>query len=243
MRDIKFENGEYYHIYNRGVDKRNIFNDKNDIWRFIKGVLIFNRFKVVGSIREELKERRIDSNLVTVNFRELIESTGELVEIIAICLNPNHFHILVKQVSDNGISKFMHKLGSGFTRYINEKNDRSGSLFQGTFKATYVENDDVLTYISAYINLNYEIHGIKDLDKKLVFSSWDEYCGKNKVMNICKGKNDVLKQFKNIEEYKKFAKEIAKESKELKAVKKEELEEMKEIDRKMWEEMKQKYLE
>jgi len=242
-RNIQFENEAYYHIYNRGVDKRKVFTEKNDIWRFVKGVLLFNRLKPIGSIRDELGENLIYSSKATVDFGELTKLSGELVKIVAICLNPNHFHILVKQISDNGISKFMHKLGYGYTRYFNEKNNRSGSLFQGKFKAKFIHNDDILAYVSAYINLNYEIHGIKGDDKNLVFSSWSEYCGENKVLNICDDKNVVLKQFKNKEEYKKFVKNVVKESKESKSRRKKELQETKKEVREVWKEKQKYYLE
>ncbi len=230
MRDLKFQNGEYYHIYNRGVDKRNIFEDKNDLWRFVKGILIFNRPEVVGSIRDELNESHekktgrnpVSAGFDNVDFSRLVKEGGELIEIIAVCLNPNHFHLLVKQISDNGISKFMHKLGLGYTKYFNIKNERTGSLFQGRFKAKYIEHDDALTYVSAYINKNDKIHGINGRGKELVFSSWSEYCGENKIVNICEGKDKVLGQFQSIEDYKKYAKKVAKESKKLKQEKRQE---------------------
>ena len=140
IRKVSFVKGEYYHIYNRGVDKRKIFSDKNDLWRFIKCILVFNRKESVGSIRDELGRkdaRGLASGFVT-NYVDLIEKSGELVEFVAICLNPNHYHFLVKQISDNGISKFQQRLGTGYTGHYNEKNNRNGSLFQGKFKAKHI---------------------------------------------------------------------------------------------------------
>ncbi|MBU1557401.1 transposase [Patescibacteria group bacterium] len=216
VRSIKFENGEYYHIYNRGTDKRKIFGDKNDIWRFIKGVLIFNRLNPIGSIREELGENLISRGKASGDFKELVDLSGELVEFVCFCLNLNHYHFLVKQVSDDGISKFMHRLGTGYTGYFNEKNKRSGALFQGKFKAVHIESNEQLLYTSAYVNLNDKIHGINDDDKELVFSSWNEYLGKNKTVNICKGKNMILGQYGNLGEYKEFAESVAESTKDLK---------------------------
>ena len=213
IRKVSFKNGEYYHIYNRGVDKRNIFGDKNDLWRFIKGILIFNRNKIVGSIRNEIGRSKASVN---IDFKKLVEESGGLVEFVAICLNPNHYHFLVKQVSDDGTSKFMHKLGTGYTKHINERENRSGVLFQGKFKAKLIETNDQLLYTSAYINMNPEIHGISGESLELVFSSMDEYAGKNKIMNICKGKNVVLDQFKDFKSYEKFAREVAIKARKLK---------------------------
>ena len=225
MRNIKFENGEYYHVYNRGVDKRNIFGDKNDIWRFIKGILIFNRLKVVGSIRDELDENHRGRDSVpalNIDYGKLIEMSGGLVEIVAICLNPNHFHLLVSQISDNGVSKFMHKLGSGYNTYFNIKNERSGSLFQGKFKAVYVKSNEQLLYLSAYINKNDKIHEIGKDDEELVFSSCGEYYGKNKVLNMCKGKGVILDQFEDFVDYKDFMEDVMESAKKLKKENKEE---------------------
>ncbi|OGD69294.1 hypothetical protein A2996_01890 [Candidatus Campbellbacteria bacterium RIFCSPLOWO2_01_FULL_34_15] len=230
MRNIKFANNEYYHVYNRGVDKRRIFGDKNDLWRFIKGILVFNRNKPVGSIRDELRHDKIcrdsvPANFNSVDFKKLIDSSGDLVEFVCLCLNPNHYHFLVKQTSDGGVSKFIHKLASGYTSYFNEKKDRSGALFQGKFKAKLIETNEQLLYTSGYINLNYEIHEIEGDDMDLVFSSWNEYAGKNNVMNICKGKSVVLEQFKGFDAYKDFVREVVIKAKKFKEdLKKEHLE-------------------
>lgn len=74
------------------------------------------------------------------------------------CFNPNHYHFILTPLVDNGIEKFMHKLGSGFTRYFNGKYDRTGVLFQGPFKAIHIDSDEYLMYLSGYINLNNKIH-------------------------------------------------------------------------------------
>jgi len=208
IRKKPFINGEYYHIYNRGADKRDIFGDKSDIWRFIKGILLFNRIENIGSIQDVLSINTIHGSKASVDYEKLIEESGGLVEFVCLCLNSNHYHFLVKQVSDNGISKFMHKIGTGHTKYFNEKNKRTGVLFQGKFKAVSIETNEQLLYTSGYINLNDKIHNITSNDKELVFSSWGEYTGKNKVMNICKGKDIILGQFKNFEDYKKFTDEV-----------------------------------
>jgi len=219
MRNITFENDHYYHIYNRGTDKRKIFDNKGDIWRFIKGILIFNRIKPSGSIRSKLNQGKINRDRSAVDYGELINLSGELVEIIAFCLNPNHFHLLVRQVSDDGVSKFIQKLSSGYTSFYNTKNKRNGVLFQGKFKAVQISSDKQLLYTSAYINVNDKIHDISEDDKDLVFSSFSEYLGENKVLNICK-KDIVLDKFDNKEDYKEFVEGILENSKKIKKEKK-----------------------
>lgn len=217
-RKISFVNDQYYHIYNRGTEKRKIFGEKLDLWRFIQGMLLFNRVESVGSIRDVAMELGGYSGKATVTFDydELVKLSGGLVEFVAVCLNPNHYHFLVKQVSDGGISKFMHRLGSGYTRYFNEKNQRNGVLFQGKFKAVHIETNEQLLYTSAYVGLNYMIHNIKEENKDLVFSSWEECGGQNKKLNICKGNDIILDQFKTFSDYENFAKSVVETARDLK---------------------------
>src|SRR3989338_8325291 len=113
MRKQPIVTGEYYHIYNRGVDKRDIF---------IESICEFNQIDGIGSIRD-LRKSKSESKAL-----HLPISKDPLVAIVAYCLNPNHFHFILKQLVDGGIAKFMQKLQGGYTYYFNVKNFRSGSL-------------------------------------------------------------------------------------------------------------------
>lgn len=165
--------GQMYHIYNRGVDKRDIFSDKNDLYRFIESIKEFNRTDKINSLAN-LRKSKLSSQIAA---RPL--SGGEnrelLVEIVAYCLNPNHFHFILKQSADEGITKFMHKLQGGYTSYFNIKNSRSGSLFQGKFKSQVVLGGDYFNKIIGYVNKNYLIHNIPENKNDLVFSGDYEY--------------------------------------------------------------------
>lgn len=196
-RLVKFAEGEFYHIYNRGTDKRNIFMDKEDLMRFLLYLKVLNNIDPITSIYlHELKEKKI--KVIGPTYDQ------QLVEIICFCLNPNHYHFLLKQVSDNGISKFMHRLGTAYVMYFNQKYKRSGTLFQGKFKAIHVESNEYLLYLSAYINLNFEIHGKwEGVDNSMTYSSWLEYCGDSKD-KLCH-KDIILDQFYSRLEYQDFA--------------------------------------
>ena len=112
MRKTQFENGEYYHIYSRGVDKRDIFLDSADFNRFFQSMEEFNTPNSIGSIYENsFKKKQLGPS-----GSKLKEST---IEFIAYCLNPNHYHLLVKQLQDGGISNFMNRLGAVYTKYFN----------------------------------------------------------------------------------------------------------------------------
>ena len=197
MRKVPLVKNEFYHVYNRGVDKRLIFNDQVDINRFLKSMEAFNVKDPVGS----LYELSFQTN------KQLGRPTSKLVEIVSFCLNPNHFHILLKQVSENGISEFMKRLLGGYTKYFNERNKRTGSLFGGRFKSAHVSSNEYILHLSVYINLNYQVHGLNGILKKLHFSSWEEYMGNKNTKKVCK-KAIILDQFRNRKEYKKFAEEV-----------------------------------
>lgn len=143
-RTFSFAPGEFYHIYNRGTEKRNIFMSDIDRDRFLALLYLANQsdpidLKLQGSTLLEMTERR----------------TGDpLIEIVAYCLMPNHFHLLIRELEEGGISKFMQKLTTGYTMYFNKRHERNGSLFQGRFKATHVADDRYLRYIISYIHLN-----------------------------------------------------------------------------------------
>jgi len=192
MRKIKFENGYYYHIYNRGVDKREVFCDKDDYINFLFRLRDFNDESTFEERVGGRKEKELNS-LAAEAAKELSSfSLPRLVEIIAYCLNPNHYHLLLKQLTDKGIEKFMHKIGTGYTNNFNKRYSRSGSLFQGRYKSREIKTDAQLLYVSAYINGNPEIHKIAKADK-WAYSSYRDYLGKRK--GTLANKNIVLKEF------------------------------------------------
>lgn len=195
MRKIKFAKGEFYHIYNRGVDKRNIFEDKADLERFFQSMNEFNTLEPIGSLYE---------NSFLVPTALMRRKAKPLVDFVAYCINPNHFHFILKEATENGISRFMHKLSGGYTWYFNQRYKRSGALFQGTFKAKHIDSNAYLLNASIYVNLNFRVHQLGGLVAKLVKSSWDEYILKNVAAEFCK-KNIILDQFDSRKEYEAFA--------------------------------------
>jgi len=203
-RDIKFVEGEMYHIFNRGVDRRNIFSDKYDIERFLKSMEQFNSLEPIGSIYENRFNKNKSKD-------QLGNSVTKLVNFICYCLNPNHFHFILEQVSENGIEKFMHRL-LGYSRYYNNRHKRSGVLFQGPFKAVHIDSNEQLLHTSVYVNLNDQVH---KLGNAVTESSWAEYAGlkKEKICNT----DIILGQFRDFKEYEKFSQtslEWIKENKE-----------------------------
>lgn len=215
MRKITFANGEYYHIYNRGVDKREIFSDVHDYDRFLLAMNLLND-ETDGLMIEWRDYKKSNPKALLKNFLKLsFRKRDPLVEVIAYCLNPNHYHFILKQTSDKGVERFMHKLGTSYTKYFNTRKKRSGALFQGTFKSSHIDSNEYLLYLSAYVNKNNRIHGYNKNDS-WPYSSLADYVDR-KDNGLAKT-DVILKQFNNIKEYKEFLKNNAlymREQKEL----------------------------
>ncbi len=138
LRRHSFAIDEYYHLYNRGVDKRVVFKDKKDYQHFMHLMYICNTKK----------------SIVLRDIGEHFERGNTIVNIGAYSLMPNHFHLLVREKVEGGISLYMQKLTTAYVMYFNQKYDRTGGLFQGTFKSSICDTDLYIKYMYAYIHLN-----------------------------------------------------------------------------------------
>lgn len=178
-RDYKlFRTGHYYHIYNRGDNRERIFLDDQDFLNFLK------RIKLALGIN-------IDSKL-----RIHAVPPGSF-DILSYCLMDNHFHFLIKQLTDLPVTTLINKISTSYAKYFNTKYDRIGNLFQDTFKAKIVNNDAYLTYLSAYIHTNPEN------PFNYQYSSLPEYIG-TRNGNLCKPEF-ILNFFEgNKEKYREF---------------------------------------
>lgn len=166
LRKVNFAKGEYYHIYNRGNSKQKIFRDKEDYLRFIALLYIantsdkFNIYDLKKYANSDIYEK---------------EKSDSLVSIGSYCLMPNHFHILITEKAEGGISNFMQKLSTAYVMYYNKKYERSGSLFEGKFKSKHIDKDNYFKYLFSYVHLN---------PIKLIQKDWKEKGIKNKTEAI-----------------------------------------------------------
>jgi len=210
-RKFDFSVDEFYYIYSRGVDKRIIFDDDNDRNRFIKLLFVCNHSQPIV-------------------FRDLIRNTSlkdifdfpadkTLVDIGSYCLMSNHFHLLLYEKKDGGISAFMLKILTAYSTYYNKKHNRKGKLFDGNFQAKHLVDDRYLEYIYAYIHLNpvkiiypnwKEEGGILDIKKAKNFienyhySSYDDYVGKNRKEAKILNKTAFPKYFESRGDFQKM---------------------------------------
>ena len=203
IRKIAFVEGEFYHVYNRGVDKRDIFLDTHDIDRFMLSMQDFNTVEPIGSIYEHSFVKQKDNASQQLSQQSSMEKLPTLVRFVAYCLNPNHFHFLVEPVVERGVEQFMQRLGTGYTKYFNHRYKRTGGLFQGVFKSSHIDSNEYLLHVTAYINLNNHVHQLGSEASKLVNSSWGEYT-RSRAKSLCH-KDVILDQFPNRRAYEHFA--------------------------------------
>ena len=144
LRTVQFVEGENYHVYNRGTDKRTLFRDDTDRQRFMKLLYLSNSVESIN-VRNILRK---DNEPYTS------KRGAPLVSIGAYCLMPNHFHILLTPRVKDGVPKFMKKLCTGYSMYFNRRHNRTGTLLEGRFKSKWIDNDIYLKYLYAYIHLN-----------------------------------------------------------------------------------------
>ena len=154
LRKVQFYPGEFYHIFNRGNGKQDIFYNDKDRYRFLQAAYISNNANYSTRVAE-LEMGKSGYTLAEIQkiFEDRKIIYDPLTKICVDCLMPNHFHFLIQEIKEGGVVKFMQRLGNSYGKYFAIKNDRAGSLFQGRFKAVHIENDDQLRYMLAYINV------------------------------------------------------------------------------------------
>lgn len=138
---------EWYHCYNRGVDKRIVFRHTRDYERFLALLYTSN-----GSKSDAISSR------FNLDLRSILAERDDrgdpLVDIAVYCLMPSHVHLVLKQLVDGGIAKFMQKVFTAYTMYFNSRNARTGALFSGTYKAKHIDDDTYLKCVVPYVLLN-----------------------------------------------------------------------------------------
>ncbi len=210
-RNFKFSFGEYYHIYNRGTDKRIIYGNSNDHNRFIVLLHLCNSTTEVD-ISNLIREGRTFTDLINTDVN------NRLVDIGTYCLMDNHFHLLLREKTEGGISLFMKKLSTAYSMYFNKKYSRTGGLFEGTFKARHVDTDVYLKYLFSYIHLNpvkiidpeWKENGIKDREaaKKYLaeytYSSYLDYMRSERIEGKILNKAAFPEYFAEFKDFEQF---------------------------------------
>jgi len=219
MKRDKIIPGSFVHVYNRGNRKQQIVRDTKDKWHFLEILYYFNdEFTLINPFRDVQKLFRPGLNkpfIRPLTWPEL----KPLVKIMAFSLLENHFHLLLKEIQEGGITKFMQRLGTGMATYFNEKYQETGRLFQGPYKSKLIKEEIYLKYLSVYIQVKnvFETYpegsqkALENFDKayewaiQYPYCSLADYAGKRNSPIIDK---DVLEElFSGPGEYKEFSKQ------------------------------------
>jgi putative transposase len=191
---------EIYHVFNRGINRTPTFIFKKDYNRAIQSLNYYRFYSPPLRYSKFLdlpEDRKMD-------LLKTMENKGSAVQILAFCLMPNHFHLLVKQKKDNGISKFMGNFQNSYTRYFNTVHKRDGSLFLDQFKAVRIESDNQLLHVQRYLHLNpftgFVVKSLTELEN-YPWSSLTPYLNNNTAIIE---PSLILNFFKSIKKYKHF---------------------------------------
>lgn len=224
-RKEKFKNGDIVHITLRGIDGKLIFRDISDYFRGIFSVYEFNNLKpvsikyrreIISRIKKKFIRGRTSDNKSII----IPDKRERIVDVLAFCFMPNHIHLLVKQIEDNGITEFMRKIGTGYGGYFNRKYKRKGHLFQNTFNAIHIRTEEQLRIVVVYIHTNslslvypgWKKIRIKNQEKTLnnlreyKWSSHLDYIGIKNFPSVTQ-RDFILDLFGGVENYQEFIKD------------------------------------
>ena len=207
MRKVLFAIGEYYHIFNRSIAGYKIYNESTNYMRFIK---LLNYYRFVDNVLSYSRYLTTARATISKGFG------GEtLVDIIAYCVMPTHFHLLIRQNTENGIAEYLSKIENSYSKYFNTIYKRKGPLWESRFQSVHIDTNEQLLHLTRYIHLNPSSAGLVKRPEQWKFSSYSEYIG-NKNTSICTFKDLIELTPK---QYKKFVNDRIAYQKELSIIK------------------------
>lgn len=201
QRKVIFAPGEIYHLCNRSVDKKPIFIEKRDWVRFLFLIIVSQSSKSLSNVSWFISNymKMGHFNFSDKFSKEIIDE--RIVRLISFCIMPNHFHIIMEELKDNGISKSMQKIQDAYAKYFNVKYKKSGHVFQGPFRATHISNNDQLIYTNAYVHRNpIELPAWKKKEDKFPWSSYTDFIYQNRWGKLL-SPEIILDQFENKNSY------------------------------------------
>lgn len=223
MRKETFCPGQYYHIYSRTALKVNNFEDNGNAKKLAQAFFVANSTKSTQAF--DYIRKNINPSLKKI--KEIVESGEKLVNIVCYSIMPNHYHLLLEEIRENGVTEFVRKCNTSIAKYVNIKTGRKGSLFESKFKSKLVNSNEYLLHLSLYIHLNpldflsskeWRFSKVKNWEterSKLVNYPWSSvnfFLGEQYPNDIVSGTEIILSQFKNKKEYEMFLREWSEES-------------------------------
>lgn len=197
---------EHYHVFNRGVNKQNIFLDKMDHARMIIVLLLAQSPQPLYNVTRSTKEFIKKEKFVLPDLSIVKNIQSRAVELVAFALMPNHFHLIVKELDEGGISTYLQRIEISYTKYFNTKYRRSGYLLQGPFQSVHIDSNEQLLHLSAYIHKNpAELLAWKNKERFYPWSSYQDFIGDNRWGELLAAEV-IRRQFDSPQEYLNFVK-------------------------------------
>lgn len=230
LRKEKFVPGEYYHIYNRTILNTPEFKNNKNANRLEQAFLISNSTKST----EAYQFLRNNQDVPFKKVLEILDKGEKLVDILCYAIMPDHYHLLVREIKENGITNFVRSCNTSIAKYINIKNDRRGPLFESRFKSKHVNSNEYLLHLSLYIQLNpldfligkewrvHELLNWREAKNKLFNYQWSSlkyFLNNNSKNSILSGTEIIKNQFDNEKEYEIFLSEWSKKTLALNEIK------------------------
>lgn len=217
MSRRNFAPGKVFHVFNRSIEGKEIFPCKDDRWRLIQAIYFFNDEKGFCNLFHELEKRKDLSPFEIIREHAKEVSTTPLVSVIAYCLKDDGFHLLLEEKKKGGISKFMQRLTTGYTKYFNNRYKRRGPLFEGKFKDREVKQREDFKRLLVYINViapgkNWSPESLVDFAREYLWSTHQDYINQRKEVVIDKAKAKEI--FPSPKEYLSFVNEVVYRRKE-----------------------------
>lgn len=204
MRNIEISVGEHYHLYSRGVRRENIFIDEDDRIRFVFLILHMQSNTTLFHIRKNVTSFKKYKSFIPHRSTLKTIASERTVELVNFALMNNHFHLTAKEIREGGISKYLHRVLTSYSKYFNIKYKRTGYLFESRFQAVHVTSNEQLLHLSAYIHKNpTEIPEWHGRERDYPWSSLTDYCGESRWGELLQS-DIILGQFPAKDDYKKF---------------------------------------
>ena len=213
MRKVPLVTDNIYHIFNRGVNKQNIFSSESDYDYFLRSATHY----LIKSSKFSYEKFKSSKPSGPNDPGSLGLNDKPKVKIIAYVLMPNHFHFLMKQIADTGITSYMQQLSNSYSHYFNTKHERVGPLFQSRFKNVLIETDEQFTHLSRYIHLNPLVSGLTNKLSEYPWSSYLAYLQKTESEIVDPA--PILEYFTPPETYEAFVSDQADYARELEKLK------------------------
>jgi len=177
IRKKALVNGEYYHVFNKSIAGFQIFNEPKEFRRMLRAIRFFQWQKISVSFSVFIRSKEAEIAGIDQSIYSLSKDNKRMVRILSFCLMPTHIHLVLEQLDDNGISRFMNNLQNSYTRYFNTKHKRKGPLWVGPFKNVLIETQEQLLHVTRYVHLNPTTAGLVRRPQDWLYSSYNEYLG------------------------------------------------------------------